>query len=140
MNGAPADRVPMPRRIFTALTQTYWSAAERGILLLQACEACNRVQLYPGGLCRSCWSQSLNWREATVLGTVWSFTVAERPGHPAWQSLTPYCIAIVELDEGPRLLTNIVGGDPYEVYIGQRVRLIDAPPDREAPPLRFRTC
>jgi uncharacterized protein len=140
MTSDPGGRVPMPRRIVTPLTEAYWTAAELGVLLLQVCDACEHVQLYPGGICRSCWSGSMSWCEATGLGTVWTFTVAERPGHPAWQPLTPYCIAIVELDEGPRLLSNVVGRDPYEVRVGQRVRLIAAPAGPDAPPLRFQAC
>jgi uncharacterized OB-fold protein len=130
----------MPRRISTPLTEVYWDAAELGVLLLQVCDTCGRAQLYPAGICRSCWSASLSWCEATGLGTVWSCTVAERPGHPAWQPLAPYCIAIVELDEGPRVLSNVVGGDPYDVRVGQPVRLIETSFDVDEPPLRFRTC
>lgn len=111
-----------------------------GVLLLQVCDACDRTQLYPGAICRHCWSESLSWCEASGSGTVWAFTVAERPGHPAWQALTPYGIAIVELDEGPRLLSNVVGGDPYDLRVGQRVRLVETALDSEGPPLRFRRC
>ena len=57
------------------------------------------------------------------MGTIWTLTVAHRPGHPAWASEAPYAIAIVELDEGPRILANIVGDRPAELHIGDRVRV-----------------
>lgn len=140
MSVNPAGGVAAPQRISTPLTDAYWSAADQGTLLVQLCDDCQRPQLYPGALCRGCWSTSLSWCEASGVGTVWTFTVAELPGHPAWRPRTPYCIAIVELDEGPRLLTNVVGCDPYDVHVGQRVRVVEAPADGDAPPLRFTPC
>jgi uncharacterized OB-fold protein len=119
------------------LTDTYWHAADQGVLLLQVCDHCETPQLYPGAICRRCWSSSLSWCSSTGLGTVWTFTVAEMPGHAAWRTRAPYCIAIIELDEGPRLLSNVVGCDPYEVRVGLRVRLMEPQSDPDGPPLRF---
>lgn len=132
--------MPAPRRITTPLTQPFWDAADAGELLMQVCGSCDRAQLYPGALCRVCWSTSLHWRAAAGTGTVWSLTVAEVPGHPAWQDQTPYCLAIIELDEGPRMLSNVIGCDPYDVKVGQRVRLAPNDVAGEGPPLRFMPC
>ncbi|MEV6927581.1 OB-fold domain-containing protein [Dactylosporangium sp. NPDC051485] len=137
MNRAPA---PMPQRVSTALTAAYWGAADRGELLYQRCDACGRAQLYPGGICRGCWSTTLSYHPAAGTGTVWTFTIAEVAGHPAWQARTPYCLAIVEIDEGPRLLTQIIGGDPYAFRVGQRVRLAPHAIADDGPPLRFMPC
>lgn len=134
------DEARVPQRVSTPLTAPYWEAAEKGNLLVQVCIDCGRLQLYPGAVCRGCWSEHLRWRSVEGSGTVWTTTVAEVPGHPAWRDAVPYCIAIVELDEGPRLLTNIVGCDPYAVGVRQRVRLVRAGDHEPGPPLRFMPC
>ncbi|GLY69526.1 Zn-ribbon domain-containing OB-fold protein [Amycolatopsis taiwanensis] len=103
------------------LTEPFWAAARRGELLLQHCRACGHHQHYPRVLCTRCWHRELDWVPSAGRGRVWTFTVVHRPGHPAWTDDVPYALAIVELDEGPRLLTNVVGIDPVDVEVGLRV-------------------
>lgn len=71
------------------------------------------------------------WEEVSGRGTVWTFTVVHRPGHPAWTTEVPYVLAVVELDEGPRLMTNVLI-DPSNVRVGLRVRAVahQAPGDQ----------
>lgn len=104
------------------LTEPFWAAAADGRLLLQRCRCCGHHQHYPRVLCQRCWHTELDWVSSSGNGRVWTFTVVHRPGHPAWNADVPYVLAIVELDEGPRLLTNVVGVDPGEVSADQRVR------------------
>lgn len=122
--GADGARAPRPPMLTTPATAPYWAAAAEGRLLLQRCRSCARLQHYARTLCAGCWSEGLDWVEAVGTGTVWTLTVAHVPGHPAWATAAPYVLAIVELDEGPRLLTNVVGVAPEAVAVGQRVRLL----------------
>lgn len=115
--------VPRPGAIMTPVTAAYWDAAVDGRLLLQRCGSCGHVQHYPRTLCGACWSPDVTWVDAAGTGAVATFTVVHVPGHPAWAGEVPYVLALVELDEGPRLLTNVVGIPPSAVVVGQRVRL-----------------
>lgn len=114
----PAIPRPLPRP--TPVTQPFWDAAKRHELLIQQCPACAAHVFYPRENCPRCGSLDLAWVRAKGTGTVYSFTVARRPTHPAFAA--PYVIAIVELDEGPRLTANIVACDPDTVRIGMGVR------------------
>jgi len=107
--------VPAP----TAVTKPYWDAAREGRLLLQRCTSCGAVTHYPRPLCPSCWSSALEWVDASGRGRVHSATVVHHPPSPAFP--VPYVLAIVELEEGPRMMANVLGGAP--VGIGAAVRL-----------------
>lgn len=137
MTTSPPTSIPRPARLSTPATAEYWRAAADGRLLLQSCRSCRHTQLYPRTLCRHCWSEDLGWVESGGTGTVWTFTVIEIPGHPAWRGRTPYTIAIIELDEGPRLLSGVLGPDPYAVHVGQRVRFVAAADGDPAGPLPY---
>lgn len=113
--------VAKPRMVISPRTQAFWDAADEGRLLLQHCAYCGHTQHYARPLCVSCWSDAVSWHESAGRGAVWAFTVIHVPGHPAWKSATPYVVAVVELDEGPRIATNIVDIDPSDVSIGMRV-------------------
>lgn len=67
----------------------------------------------------------MEWAESSGVGTLYSYTVVHMPGHPAWLSQAPYVLAIVELEEGPRLLTEVSLVDGQRLAIGSRVRLSD---------------
>jgi uncharacterized OB-fold protein len=112
-----------PGRVQTALTAPFWERADHGVLLLQYCANCGRYQFYPRSMCAACWSEELVWTEAEGAGRVWTFTIAHVAGHPAWTAETPYVIAVVELAEGPRMVTNIVDCDPDLVAVGSEVEL-----------------
>lgn len=116
--------VPPPSRVTTGLTRPFWDALAAGVFQIQRCTECGRHQYYPGPICRSCWSGDVTWTEPTGAGTVRSYTVAHVPSHAHWRSATPYVIALVELDEGPCLTTNIVGCPPERVHVGQSVAAV----------------
>lgn len=118
----PTKAISKPAIRSILRTRAWWAAAADGRLLLQYCNACGHVQHYPRVICARCWSEDLNWRQALGIGTVVTLTVAYVPGHPAWTSEVPYVLALVELDEGPRLMTNIVSAPVDEIPIGARVR------------------
>lgn len=112
-----------PALTVTALSRPWWDAVSDGILLLQRCLSCGHVQHYPRMLCSACWSLDLEWTEAVGHAEVRAFTVVRRPGHPAWTADAPYVIGLVQLDEGPTMMTRIVDLDPEDVHVGQRVLL-----------------
>lgn len=104
-------------------TAPFWDAMAEGRLVLPRCDSCGHVIWYPRQFCPTCHTTGVTWFEASGRGTVYSFTVA-RQAFGEWKDHVPYVIAYVELDEGPRVLTNVVGCDPEQVAIGDRVELV----------------
>lgn len=101
----------------------YWEGVARGELRIQRCMACGRHVFYPRALCPHCHADALEWVTAAGTGTIYSYTVVHQAfGHFAEQA--PFVVAIVELDEGVRMMTRIVGSAPDAVAIGARVRVV----------------
>ena len=117
---------PRPRP--TGQSAAFWAATADGRLLLQQCEHCGASIFYPRVNCTECGSTDLIDVDAAGRGTVYTYTVARRPTHAAFADAGPYVIAIVELDEGPRLTTNIVGCEPSAVAIGMAVEVVFGDP------------
>jgi uncharacterized OB-fold protein len=101
----------------------YWQGLERGMLLIQRCAACGTVRHPPRPRCGNCASAAHNWTAASGSGTVYSFTIVRRAPHPDLVESVPYVVALIELEEGPRMVSNVVGMDPDLVTIGQRVQV-----------------
>lgn len=99
----------------------YWNAAREKRLMLRHCKACGRTHFMPRHLCPHCWSDNLEWVESKGLGTIHSFSVVHRAPTAAFAQHTPYVVALIDLDEGTKMLTNIVGPDAFGVNIGDRV-------------------
>lgn len=112
---------PVP--VADAVSEPFWSALRDGTLVLQRCGSCQRHQFYPRAACSHCGAMELRWEPVSGRGQVYSYTVVHRSGVPGWRDEVPYVVALVELDEGPRMQTNVVGCDPGEVSVGARVRL-----------------
>jgi hypothetical protein len=118
MTGAWEPR-PVPE--VTPESEPYWRAASEGRLLVRECSDCGLVYHYPRALCPDCLSEDVAWREAAGTGEVYSYSSAERvAGWP--EADLPLVVAYVELDEGPRVMTN-VDADPDAVAVGTRVRV-----------------
>lgn len=131
---APHPFLPRPG----TLTEPFWKAARRGELRVQRCSSCARHVFYPRLNCPHCGSAELQWVTASGRGTVFTFTVARRPTHPAFADRVPYVIGIVELEEGPRMTTNIVQCDPDSVYIGMPVKVVFEDADEKIALVYFR--
>lgn len=101
-----------------AITAPFWSAAEERRLVLQRCGACGAFQFYPRLFCLACDAEDLAWVPAAGTGIVYAMTTVHMKVHPTLEP--PYVVAVVELDEGPRLVSNLVG-EP--AGIGDRVRV-----------------
>ena len=95
---------PLPRP--TPETQHFWDGTRAGELRLQRCDDCQHMYFPPRPFCPACSSRSVSVFKASGRGRLLSYVINHRP-HPAWDG--PYCIAIVELDEGPRMMSNIIG-------------------------------
>jgi uncharacterized OB-fold protein len=103
----------------------FWDATRDGRLVVQWCTACDKGVFYPRSFCPHCGAQqsALTWRDATGRATVHSVVVEHRPeaSGASFSGGEPYCVALVDLEEGVRMMTNVVGCPPAEVHIGQRV-------------------
>ena len=110
---------PLPRP--DRFTRPFWEACARGELMAAECAACGHLFLPPGPLCPVCWAAEPGLRPLCGEGRVWSFAVYRRTYHPAFPA--PYVVALVELREGPRLISNIVGCDPGDVVVDLPVRV-----------------
>ena len=102
-------------------TRAYWEGCARGELVLQRCQDCGSVQHRPRALCVSCLSSEIEHFVASGRGTVHTYTITHQNQLPPFRDACPYVLAYVDLQEGPRLLTNIVGCAPDEVRIGMPV-------------------
>lgn len=105
------------------VTQPYWDGIDEGKLLLQHCAGCDALQYYPRPQCSKCQSPALDWKQAIGTGALYSYSIVQRGPSPAFQSMAPYVVAIVELDEGPRIFTNIIDSDLNAIAVGQAVAL-----------------
>jgi uncharacterized OB-fold protein len=106
-----------------AETQPYWDATREHRLLIKRCGACGRPHWYPRPFCPHCWSEDVAWEEASGLGTLYTWSVVRRNDLPPFGERVPYITAVVDLDEGPRMLSNLVGVDEAEVRIGMRLEV-----------------
>jgi hypothetical protein len=113
-------RKPLPQPSETS--RPFWQGTQARELRLQQCRDCGKRIFYPRAICPFCLSEHLDWVVATGKGKVYSYTVVRRAMHPAFQEDVPYVLAIVELDEGPRLTTNIVGVEPEDVRVDMPVQ------------------
>lgn len=105
-------------------SQAYWGALKEGRLLLQHCRACGHKQVYQQTLCRQCGAEELVHEQASGRGTVHSFSVVHRAPGPAFKQDTPYAVLLVELEEGPRMISSLAEADPMSIDFGLAVELV----------------
>jgi len=105
-------------------TRAWWDGLHRGVLLLQHCRACGHVQVYQRAMCGCCLGGDLEHREASGEGTIYSFSTVYRPPSAEFKDDVPYTVVLVELSEGPRMLSTLVDMAPDAVRIGQRVQIV----------------
>jgi hypothetical protein len=126
---AEERKIANPRR--DPESAPYWEAAARGVLLLKRCRSCGKTHYFPRPLCPFCMSAETEWIEARGSGEIYSFSVMRR-------ATPPYALAYVTLDEGVRVLTNIVQCDFDAIRIGQRVMLVFEASENGSPIAMFR--
>ena len=115
----PQPRFPEPN------TQPYWEAVKDGRLTYQRCNDCNAVVFTPKFHCAACSSENLSWHDSSGAGTIYTYSVVRQNRNPVFSDLGAYVVAYVDLDEGFRMMTNIVGiANPLtDVHCGQRVQV-----------------
>ena len=119
MPNRPQPRFPEPH------SQPFWEGAKQHELRYQTCDACEELVFYPRLHCTRCGSERLSWQVSRGQGTVYTYSVVRQNRIPGFAELGAYVVAYVDLDEGFRMLTNVVGvSDPTrDVRIGQRVQV-----------------
>lgn len=120
-----------PRPYASWETRGWWEGAGRSEVVIQRCASCGVTQHKPRGICASCLSSDIEHLVASGRGTVYTFTVTNQNQAKGFAEACPYVMAYVELEEGPRVLTNIVGCDPEQVEIGMAVVADFAQPERD---------
>jgi uncharacterized OB-fold protein len=111
----------LPKPVANADSLPYWNAAREHRLLIRKCKDCGTLHFMPRHLCPECWSDQLEWVESKGRGSVHSFTVIRRAPVATFAERTPYVVALIDLDEGPRMIANVVGEGALSVAIGDQV-------------------
>lgn len=131
-------RKPLPQP--TPETQPYWDGCKQNKLLIQRCRQCGRYQFYPRSVCAGpdCTSDQLEWVESKGRGRVKSYTASYVPGAPGFENELPYVVAIITLEEGVQMLSNVVACPPDAVYCEMPVEVVfeDVTPDITLPKFR----
>jgi uncharacterized OB-fold protein len=114
---------PLPQA--TPETQEFWDGLKRGELRIQQCQDCNEHYFYPRSFCPHCHSRNVEWTTASGKGTVETFVINQR-AYGGFENETPYVIAVISLEEGPRLMTNLVNvePDPEHVSVDMPVEIV----------------
>jgi len=115
----PSKPAPQP----TEASQPFWDACRRHELRIQRCAECDMLIHYPKLCCPRDGTTAFEWPLMDGRGSVHSYAVCRRAFHPAFKEETPYVVAIIELDEGVRMISNVIGTHPEAVEIGMRVTL-----------------
>ncbi|MCU1357647.1 MAG: DNA-binding protein [Acidimicrobiales bacterium] len=119
----PAD-APAPTRIeppVTDVSRPFWDATREQRFLVQWCIDCEQPIFYPREVCPSCLGTDLEWRPSAGTGTVYAVSVQHRPAFPTMADRVPYAVALIDLDDGIRLMSNVVECDPETVAPGLAV-------------------
>lgn len=119
---APA-LVPLPDRD----SELFWKGCRDGKLLLQRCTSCGRYRYPPRPGCPHCTAPDAEWLATTGKGFVYSWFIAHHPVHPSVVDKVPYNVIMVQLDEGPRIVSQLVGADPGDIREGLRVEVVFEP-------------
>jgi uncharacterized OB-fold protein len=106
-----------------AFTRPYWEAAQRGRLLIRRCGACGRAHHYPREFCPHCWSEEVTWEEASGRAVLYTWSTVHRNDLPPFGERTPYVAAVVDLAEGPRMMTQVVGCAGQDLRAGLPLRV-----------------
>ena len=124
MSKSPISKTNKPLPRVTPDTEVFWQGCNRGQLLLAACTNCSNVHLPPGPVCPFCFSDDLGWKSASGFGHVSSWTIVYKNWFDAFNDDIPYNTVQVELDEGPRLTTNLIRINSEQIRVGMKVEVV----------------
>ena len=99
-------------------TQTWWEGTKEGKLKIRRCSACRRAHFYPRPFCPHCWSEEVTWEDASGRATLYTYSIIYQNDLPPFPQRVPYVAAVVDLEEGPRMMTNVVDCDLDRVAVG----------------------
>jgi uncharacterized OB-fold protein len=105
-------------------SHVFWQGCKENKLLIQKCKDCSKHIFYPRILCPHCFSEQVEWVESTGKGKIYSYTIARRGGGPAFKDDAPYAVALIELDEGVRMFSNIINIDVEKVKCDLPVEVV----------------
>lgn len=117
-----ALRRPAPQP--TTESQPFWDACARHELVIQQCRSCGRHWFPPSNRCQHCWSGDFAWTPVSGRGELYSFTIYHRAYAAELTEHLPYVVGIVQLDEGPRVISNVVGVEPDDVRVGMPLEVV----------------
>jgi len=115
----------------------FWNAAREGKLALQHCTACGKPRYPINHVCPHCLSDKFEWKAVSGRGTVYSSIVFHQVYHQAFAGDVPYNVSLIQLEEGPRMFSNVVGIPPSQVKVGDKVRVVFDPVTPEISIPRF---
>ena len=113
---------PIPR--VTPELAPFFAAAKRGELVVQRCAGCGLLRFPPRELCSRCWSRDATWVPVSGRGEVFSFYWMHQIYHPGFATEVPYAVATIALEEGPHVLSNVVGTSREELRVGLPVEVV----------------
>jgi uncharacterized OB-fold protein len=116
----------------------FWREAAQQRLSFQQCSVCGYLRWPPAAICPECWSPSTEWTPVSQEGEVWSFGVYERAFSPAFEGDLPYVVALVALDAGPQMISNVIDVAPEDVTVGMRVTAVFEPFGGDGALVKFR--
>ena len=114
-------RKPLP--VADVDSDEFWNGCHRHELLLQRCEQCHSFHYPPAPICPQCFSMNLKWEKASGKGEVYTYTIVRRPLSPEWEKDVPYTVGVIQLNEGVRMVSNVIGCKPEDISIGMKVEV-----------------
>lgn len=121
-SGTTSLETTRPRPVITPESEPFWRSAHEHELKLPRCSACSSYFFPPSQFCPRCWSDSVVWSAVSGTGNILTYVTFRRVYDPSFADLIPYSAAVIELDEGPRLLSRITGD--HEISVGARVEVV----------------
>ena len=119
-------------------TQPFWDGCREGRFLVRHCNTCGEDHFYPRPFCPKCWSDDVSWKEASGRATLYTYSVVHRNDLPPFGERVPYVAAVVDLAEGPRMMTNVVDCEFDALAIGMDLEAVFHPTSDEVTIVQFR--
>src|SRR3546814_11025901 len=120
------------------MNRPFWEATRNGALKMQKCASCGHIRYPISHICPECLSEDYDWATLSGRGTVFSTVVFHQVYHKGFREEVPYNVSLVQLDEGTRMFSNVVGVPPSDVQVGQKVEAVFAPVPEAITLPRFR--
>lgn len=121
---AKPTNVPKPVPTPTPDMAEFYAAAKQGHLMVQKCDGCGRLRFPAYEICSNCLERGASWVPVSGRGKVYSFNIMHQVYHPGFANEVPYAVVVVELDEGAKVISNLVGIKPHEIRCGMPVEVV----------------